>query len=125
MVTFGWLLLLGTAGFTAAAIWANQDMFVNSAGLVDLIGTKTEVSVGQVFGAGAAAGALVIIGFWMILSGHRRRSRRLAAAARMAPAPAAVTASAPAPAPAPKPAKPVVIHHKTVDAIDREAALKG
>lgn len=122
MVTFGWLLFLGTAGFTAAAIWANQDMFLNSAGIVDLLGSEAEVSVGQVFGAGAVAGVLVIMGFWMIVGGHRRRARRLATTRVVAPAP--VVASAPIPKVV-KPAKPVVIEHKPVEVIDREVALKG
>jgi hypothetical protein len=122
MVTFGWLLLLGTAGFSAAAIWANQDIFLNSAGVVDMLGSEAEVSVGQVFGAGAVAGALVIMGFWMVLSGHRRRTRRLAASRVVTPAP--VVASVPVPRAA-TPAKPVIIEHKPVEVIDREAALKG
>ncbi|WP_020520860.1 hypothetical protein [Catelliglobosispora koreensis] len=101
MVTLGWLLLLGTAGISAALIWSNQEVFLASAGTIEFLGYTVEPSAGQVFGAGAIAGAMVILSFALILNGLRRRSRR---AFRQTPAPAKATASVPAPPP-PAPVK--------------------
>lgn len=76
MIILGLLLILGTAGLSLAAIWSNDGMFTAPAGVIDLFGNQLNMTVGQVFLAGIAAGALAIVGLLMVFSGIGRNARR-------------------------------------------------
>lgn len=82
MIILGLLLVLGAAGLSFAAIQANQGIFDGSAGVIELMGRSTEVTIGEVFLVGAAAGALALLGLFMTFSGFARRARRRAAVRR-------------------------------------------
>ncbi len=82
MIILGLLLFLGTAGLSLAVIWANDGIFNTSAGVVELFGKQANMTVGQAFLAGAAAGALILLGIVMIVSGLGRHTRRQSAGRR-------------------------------------------
>ncbi|WP_157546669.1 hypothetical protein [Hamadaea tsunoensis] len=78
MAFVGVLLLLGTIGLVSAAAWANQGLIEGSVGSVDLFGRHLNLTNGEVFLFGAAAGALVLLSLYMIMGGTRRRMARSA-----------------------------------------------
>src|SRR5690349_24932118 len=82
MIILGLLLLLGAAGLSIAAILANQDAFTTSAGTMELLGYSAQLSVGEVFLIGAAAGVVGLIGLLMLFSGMGRSARRRSATRR-------------------------------------------
>ena len=82
MIVLGLLLLLAATGLSFAAIQANRGVFDDSAGVVGLLGYSTQVTIGEVFLAGAAAGALALLGLVMMIGGLGRSARRRAAARR-------------------------------------------
>lgn len=82
MIILGLLLVLGVGGLSVAAILANRDAFDASAGAVELFGYQANLTVGQVFLAGAAAGAVILLGLLMLFSGMGRSARRRSSSRR-------------------------------------------
>jgi hypothetical protein len=82
MIILGLLLILGTAGLSLAVIWANDGAFSAPAGAIELFGNHMNMTVGQIFLAGAAAGALALLGVVMVFSGLGRNARRGSAGRR-------------------------------------------
>ncbi|MEV4414573.1 hypothetical protein [Catellatospora sp. NPDC049609] len=82
MILLGLLLVLGLSGLALAAFMNNDGLFTAPAGTVELFGYQAELTVGQVFLAGAVGGALVLIGLSMMFSGAGRRARRRLATRR-------------------------------------------
>lgn len=76
MIILGLLLILGTAGLSLAVIWANGDVFTAPVGAIELFGNQIHLTAGQILLAGAAGGALALLGLVMISSGLRRNTRR-------------------------------------------------
>ncbi len=82
MIVLGLLLLLGAAGLSLAMIQANRSVFDDSAGVVGMLGYSTQATIGEVFFAGAAAGALALLGLVLMVSGMGRNTRKRVAARR-------------------------------------------
>jgi hypothetical protein len=82
MIILGLLLILGAAGLSMVAIWANQGAFEASAGTVELMGYQATLTNGDVFLAGATAGAVALLGVFLLFSGIGRRARRRSVARR-------------------------------------------
>ncbi|WP_144128288.1 hypothetical protein [Catellatospora sichuanensis] len=82
MILLGLLLVLGLAGLALVAFMDNDGLFTTSAGTVELFGYQAALTVGEVFLIGAAAGALILVGLFMLFSGTGRRARRRLAARR-------------------------------------------
>lgn len=76
MILLGLLLVLGVAGVAIAAFLANDGLYSAPIGAVDLFGYHAQPTAGQVFLAGTAAGAIILLGIFMIFSGAGRRARR-------------------------------------------------
>jgi hypothetical protein len=76
MIILGLLLILGTAGLSLAVIWANDGAFTAPAGAIELFGNQMNMTVGQIFLAGTAAGALALLGLVMLFNGIGRNARR-------------------------------------------------
>ncbi|HZM77225.1 MAG TPA: hypothetical protein VFC19_15945 [Candidatus Limnocylindrales bacterium] len=74
----GLLLILGAIALSSAVIWANQDVFQQSAGTFALLGYSADLTVTQIFLAGLVIGALGFMGIAMVMSGTGRRARRRA-----------------------------------------------
>ena len=79
MIILGLLLLLGVAGASLAVIWANDGGFTAPAGAIELFGNQLNATMGQVFVAGVAAGALALLGLLMVFNGMSRNARRRSA----------------------------------------------
>jgi hypothetical protein len=75
MTLLGLLVLIGVAGLTLAVIWANDGVFAAPAGAIELFGNQMNPTVGQLFLGGAAAGALVLLGMFLIFRGLGRNAR--------------------------------------------------
>ncbi|MEU7827188.1 hypothetical protein [Catellatospora sp. NPDC049133] len=82
MMLLGLLLVLGLAGLALVAFMDNDGLFTASVGSVELFGYNATLSVGEVFLIGAAAGALLLVGLFMLFGGAGRRARRRMAARR-------------------------------------------
>lgn len=82
MILVGLLLVLGLSGLALAAFMNNDGLYSAPAGTVELFGYSVEATVGQVFLAGAVAGAFVLIGLSMMFGGAGRRARRRLATRR-------------------------------------------
>lgn len=82
MMLLGLLLVLGLAGLALVAFMDNDGLFTTSAGTVELFGYRASFTVGEVFLIGAAAGALFLVGLFMLFGGAGRRARRRIAARR-------------------------------------------
>jgi hypothetical protein len=82
VILLGLLLILGTIALTSAVIWANQDVFGQSAGTFTLMGYTADLTITQVFLAGLIIGALGFMGIVMTMSGAGRRARRRAVTRR-------------------------------------------
>ncbi|MFC7244272.1 hypothetical protein ACFQO7_17500 [Catellatospora aurea] len=82
MMLLGLLLVLGLAGLALVAFMDNDGLFTASVGSVELFGYDATLSVGEVFLIGAAAGALLLVGLFMLFGGAGRRARRRMAARR-------------------------------------------
>ncbi|GAA1630870.1 hypothetical protein ACFQY4_36700 [Catellatospora bangladeshensis] len=82
MILIGLLLVLGLSGLALAAFMNNDGLYTAPAGTVELFGYSVEATVGQVFLTGAVAGALVLIGLFIMFGGACRRARRRMAARR-------------------------------------------
>ncbi|GAA1407080.1 hypothetical protein GCM10009662_40170 [Catellatospora coxensis] len=82
MMLLGLLLVLGLAGLALVAFMDNDGLFTTSAGAVELFGYTFSPTVGEVFLIGTAAGALFLVGLFMLFSGAGRRARRRMAARR-------------------------------------------
>ena len=80
MIILGFLLVIGAVGLALAVLWANDGVFAASAGTIELFGYQTNTTVGQVFLAGAAAGAVTLLGVLMLFNGVGRSARRRSAA---------------------------------------------
>lgn len=76
MIILGLLLILATVGLTLAVILINDSILTSPATAIELFGNQAHITVGQVFLAGAAAGALVMLGLVMFISGLGRNARR-------------------------------------------------
>lgn len=82
MIIIGLLLVLGVVGLSIAAFWGNEGVFGTSAGVVELLGYRFDATVGEVFLAGATAGALLLLGLFMLFRGAGHRARRSMATRR-------------------------------------------
>lgn len=82
MMLLGLLLVLGLAGLALLAFMDNDGLFTTSAGTVELFGYTASPTVGEVFLIGTAAGALFLVGLFMLFGGAGRRARRRMAARR-------------------------------------------
>jgi hypothetical protein len=82
VILLGLLLILGAVALSSAVIWANPDVFAQSAGTFTLLGYTVELTVTQVFMAGLIIGALGFMGIVMAMSGAGRRARRRAVTRR-------------------------------------------
>ncbi|GIG00951.1 hypothetical protein [Catellatospora citrea] len=82
MILLGLLLVLGLAGLALVAFMDNDGLFTTSVGTVELFGYQVALTVGEVFLIGAAAGALLLVGLFMLFGGAGRRARRRLAARR-------------------------------------------
>jgi hypothetical protein len=82
MIILGLLLILGAAGLSLAVIWANDGAFTAPAGVIELFGNQMNVTAGQSFLAGTAAGSLTLLGLVMVVSGLGRGARRQSAGRR-------------------------------------------
>jgi hypothetical protein len=82
MIILGLLLILGTAGLSLAVISANDGAFTSPAGVIELFGNQMNMTVGQIFLAGAAVGALALLGLVMVFSGLGSNSRSRSAGRR-------------------------------------------
>ncbi|MFD0596814.1 hypothetical protein ACFQZ4_34970 [Catellatospora coxensis] len=69
MMLLGLLLVLGLAGLALVAFMDNDGLFTTSAGAVELFGYTFSPTVGEVFLIGTAAGALFLVGLFMLFSG--------------------------------------------------------
>ena len=76
MIILGLLLVLGTAGLSLAVFWANDGAFTAPASAIELFGNQMNMTVGQIFLAGTAAGALAMLGLVMLFNGIGRNSHR-------------------------------------------------
>src|SRR5687768_3445157 len=79
MIILGLLLLMGVAGVSLAVIWANDGAFTAPAVAIELFGNQVNTTMGQTFLAGAAAGALALLGLVLIFSGASRNAHRRSA----------------------------------------------
>ncbi|GIF89317.1 hypothetical protein [Catellatospora chokoriensis] len=82
MILLGLLLVFGLAGLALVAFMDNDGLFTTSVGTVELFGYQAALTVGEVFLIGAAAGALILAGLFMLFGGAGRRARRRLAARR-------------------------------------------
>jgi hypothetical protein len=79
MIILGLLLILGTAGLSFAALRANESVFTAPAGTIELFGYKAHMTIGDIYFAGAIAGAIVMLSLVMLFGGMGRHARRSAA----------------------------------------------
>ncbi|GAA2354686.1 hypothetical protein Cme02nite_47870 [Catellatospora methionotrophica] len=82
MILLGLLLVFGLAGLALVAFMDNDGLFSTSVGAVEMFGYQADLSVGEVFLIGAGAGALVLVGLFMLFGGAGRRARRRMASRR-------------------------------------------
>lgn len=82
MVILGLLLVIGVVGVSWTAIASNQGSFDGQAGTVELFGYTAQLTNGQVFLAGAAAGALLLMGLSLLLRGLARNANKRRATRR-------------------------------------------
>lgn len=82
MILLGLLLVFGLAGLALVAFMDNDGLFTTSVGTVELFGYQAALTVGEVFLIGAGAGALILVGLFMLFGGAGRRARRRLAARR-------------------------------------------
>lgn len=76
MIILGLLLILGVAGLSFALWQANETVVTTPVGTVELLGRSAELTAGEVFLSGTAAGALVLISLVLLFSGMSRSARR-------------------------------------------------
>jgi hypothetical protein len=85
MAIIGLLLLIGVVGATVGVAWANQSAIDASAGVtLNVFGEQFTPTLGQLFLAAAAIGALILLALYMTVGGTRRRMSRTAARRREA-----------------------------------------
>lgn len=76
MILLGFLLILASAGLSLALIWSNGSIFNTPAPAIDLFGNQIQASVGQIFLAGAVAGAAAMLGLAILISAIGRNADR-------------------------------------------------
>jgi hypothetical protein len=82
MVFLGLLLVLGVIGVAGYAIWNNQGAFEAGAGTAEVFGYTVQLSNGDVFLIGAAAGAVLLFGLSLLFRGMGRRAKHRASTRR-------------------------------------------
>ncbi|WP_162908052.1 hypothetical protein [Allorhizocola rhizosphaerae] len=82
MVFLGLLLVLGVIGVAGYAIWNNQGAFEAGAGTAEVFGYTVQLSNGDVFLVGAAAGAVLLFGLSLLFKGMGRRAKHRASTRR-------------------------------------------
>jgi outer membrane murein-binding lipoprotein Lpp len=79
MIILGLLLLVAVAGVSLAVIWTNDGAFTAPAGAIELFESQMNLTMGQTFLAGVTAGALTLLGLFMVFGGLSRNARRRSA----------------------------------------------